>query len=112
MCRLISSSVGSRLPGGRYLRMFAMYASSRDSPMLCRSLSSSFPAAPTKGMPAISSLAPGASPMKRMSAWGFPLPKTRFVALSLSGQMSSRSICSLIFCSSSALMVEENSLFF
>ncbi len=56
------------------------------NPILCRSLSSCFPAAPTKGIPLRSSFAPGASPMKSNFASEFPFPNTRFVADALRGR--------------------------
>ena len=47
----ISPGWGSRLPGGRHLRTFAMKTSSRDSPMPSISEVRSWPAWPTNGMP-------------------------------------------------------------
>ena len=55
----ISSGCGSRLPGGRHFRTFAMKTSSRVRPIPARSLPSSCPAAPTNGTPCLSSWKPG-----------------------------------------------------
>src|SRR4051794_14802286 len=48
-------------------------------PICPRSVSSSFPAWPTKGRPCLSSWKPGASPTKSRSAAGLPAPKTTCV---------------------------------
>jgi hypothetical protein len=46
----------------------------------------SWPASPTKGSPWMSSLLPGASPMKTSSASGLPTPKTMFLRVGASLQ--------------------------
>lgn len=56
-----------------------MKMSSRLRLMVAKSSWRIFPDAPQKGMPSLSSVAPGASPMKRILALGLPLPKTTFV---------------------------------
>src|SRR5436309_2761057 len=50
--------------------------------------SSSWPLTPTKGLPARSSSAPGASPISITRAAGLPSPNTRLVAVFFSGQPS------------------------
>src|SRR3954447_7258286 len=75
----ISSCCGSRLPGGRHLRTFAMKTSSRRSSTAASSPSSSLPAWPTNGTPCLSSWKPGASPTNIRSARGLPAPKTTCV---------------------------------
>ena len=82
----ISSGCGSRLPGGRDLRMLAMKTSSRRSPISPSSWVSSCPARPTNGSPWRSSSAPGASPMNISSASALPEPKTALVRSACSGQ--------------------------
>src|SRR5207249_1442571 len=57
----------------------AMYTWSRARPIPASSCSSSFPAAPTKGTPCLSSCKPGASPTNIRSAFGSPAPKTTWV---------------------------------
>jgi hypothetical protein len=59
-----------------------MYTSWRQIPAASSISSSSRPQRPTKGRPARSSLAPGASPTTTSSACGFPSPGTRFVHVS------------------------------
>src|SRR6476469_1678690 len=75
----ISSGCGSRFPGGRHFSTFATNTSGRVSPIPASSLSSSFPAWPTKGTPCLSSWKPGASPTNIRSACGLPAPKTTCV---------------------------------
>ena len=82
----ISSGCGSRLPGGRDLRMLAMNTSSRFIPISSSSLFSSCPARPTNGRPCRSSSAPGASPTKISSASALPEPKTTLVRSACNGQ--------------------------
>ncbi len=53
-----------------------MKMSSRLRLMVARSCCKIWPEAPQKGMPCLSSVAPGASPMKRILERGLPLPKT------------------------------------
>src|SRR5919109_1008247 len=54
--------------------------------MSARSLSRSFPACPTNGMPCLSSWNPGSSPTYIRSAFGSPTPKTTCVRPSESRQ--------------------------
>src|ERR687886_2872385 len=81
-----------------------MKTSPRLRPIWARSVSSSRPAAPTKGRPWTSSLNPGASPTIITSAGTGPLPGTAWVRLAWSPQTvhtrmrackasSSRSVC-------------------
>src|SRR5262245_49865061 len=56
--------------------------------------SSSFPAAPTNGMPCLSSWKPGASPTNIRSAPGFPEPKTTCVRPPASAQRVQPATCS------------------
>src|SRR6266542_2070047 len=71
--------MGSRFPGGLQSKTFAIYTCCRLRPIPARSLSSSFPAWPTNGMPCLSSWKPGASPTNIRSAFGSPTPKTTCV---------------------------------
>src|SRR5712692_1165808 len=75
----ISEICGSRLFGGRHLRMLQMYTSSRFIPTASIILFNNCPAFPTNGSPWASSSAPGASPINMTSARGLPTPKTKFV---------------------------------
>ena len=79
MWAFISSGVGFRFCGGLHFSMFAMYMFSLFSPTFSSSLSRFFPAAPQNGIPCSSSFFPGASPIKSISALGFPPPITMFV---------------------------------
>ena len=80
-----SAGNGSRLCGGRHLRMLAMYTDSRAMPTAYRYRSSSFPAAPTNGMPVLSSSPPGASPTNIRRARESPTPNTDLVRVSHRG---------------------------
>ena len=71
-----SAGFGSRLPGGRHLRMLAMNTVSRGRPMASSIALSNWPARPTNGSPCRSSSAPGASPITSHSARVLPTPKT------------------------------------
>ncbi len=71
-----SSGFGSRLPGGRHLRMLAMNTVSRGRPMASSMALSNWPARPTNGSPWRSSSAPGASPITSHSARVLPTPNT------------------------------------
>ena len=53
-----------------------MKISLRDKLIWFKSSSRTFPARPINGIPSISSLAPGASPIKKISALEFPDPGT------------------------------------
>ena len=77
---------GSRLPGGRHFKTFAMYTCSRGNPMASSMELSSCPARPTKGSPRRSSSAPGASPTMSQSACRLPTPNTVCVRVALKGQ--------------------------
>ena len=59
--------------------VLVMKISSRLRLMVAKSCWRILPEAPQKGMPCLSSVAPGASPMKRILALGLPLPKTTWV---------------------------------
>src|SRR6266576_6155943 len=69
------------------MRTFAMYTSPRERPMPSSSCSSSFPAAPTNGMPCLSSWKPGASPTNIRSESGSPAPNTTWVRPSASAHL-------------------------
>src|SRR6202521_3185457 len=81
-----SASLGiwSRFMGGRHLSTLVMNTSDRLSPMRASRVSSSLPAAPTKGSPCRSSLKPGASPTIMMSAGCGPTPGTAWVLVAWS----------------------------
>ena len=81
-----SSGFGSRLPGGRHLRMLAMNTVSRGRPMASSIALSSWPARPTNGSPCRSSSAPGASPITSHSARVLPTPNTVCVRVLHSSQ--------------------------
>ncbi len=66
---------------------------------------SNCPALPTNGLPCSSSVAPGASPMNKISAFGLPSPGTGFFACLYNGQ-------SLQFAISSEILVKESILFY
>ena len=81
--KAISSRVGGRFPKdwlclGLQFITLPMYTESRDIPIASIILSNNSPAGPTKGIPACSSSAPGASPQKKISAFKVPTPKTIF----------------------------------
>ncbi len=99
----ISSGRGSRFLGGLLFMMFVMYVSSLFQPISSISLSKSWPARPTKGLPARSSQKPGPSPIKRMSVSGSPSPKTRFD--SKRGRVSSPAISFSSLSKSSCLLI-------
>ena len=98
----ISIGCGSRLPGGRHLRVFAMNTSERLSPISSSSVLEQFPARPTNGMPCSSSLAPGASPTNIRSASALPAPKTTVfrVAASSGQRVQARAFASSSFSAS------------
>src|SRR5881396_297833 len=72
---------GARLLGGLHLTMFVMKTSALLSPIDSKSSVSSFPAAPTKGLPCSSSFWPGPSPTKIILASAGPSPGTAFFLL-------------------------------
>src|ERR1700743_2783554 len=78
-----SAGFGSRLPGGRHFKTFAMYTCSRGKPMASSMELSNCPARPTNGSPLRSSSAPGASPTMSQSAVGLPTPNTVWVRVAL-----------------------------
>jgi len=59
----ISVCCGSLLLGGRHLSIFVMYIWDLFMPTESRSSLSKLPALPAKGLPVLSSLKPGASPI-------------------------------------------------
>lgn len=63
---------------GRYLTGLVMKTSSSASPMSLMNSLRSLPDLPTKGRPVFASSLPGASPIKTISALGFPSPGTAF----------------------------------
>ena len=71
----ISSGWGSRFPGGRHLRTFAMKTSSRFSPIPSSRSVRKAPARPTNGRPWRSSSAPGASPDEHQVGIGIAGPE-------------------------------------
>ena len=75
----ISSFSGLRLFSGRQRMVLVMKMSSRVRLIVASSSWRILPEAPQKGMPSLSSVAPGASPMKRILALGLPLPNTTWV---------------------------------
>src|SRR5450756_400087 len=78
----ISSGSGSRFCGGRHFTTLVMKTSSRRSDTDFSNCSNSCPAGPTNGRPCWFSCQPGASPTKKISAFGFPTPGTvRFRSL-------------------------------
>src|ERR1700674_1249371 len=79
-----SLGMGSRFCGGRHLRTLVMETSAPVTRMRESRVSSSFPAAPTKGSPCRSSLKPGASPTIMMSAGCGPTPGTAWVLVAWS----------------------------
>src|SRR5437879_7361225 len=78
--------IGSRFMGGRHLRTLVMYTSDRLKEMRPSRVSSSLPAAPTKGSPCRSSLKPGASPTIMTSAGHGPVPGTACVRVACNPQ--------------------------
>src|SRR5439155_24665907 len=87
--------MGSRFWGGRHLRTLVMNTDSRERPIWTSSVSSSLPAAPTKGLPCMSSLKPGASPTIITSAGQGPVPGTACVRVAWSPHWVQARICAL-----------------
>src|SRR5689334_11081387 len=81
-----SFGIGSRFIGGRHFNTLVMYTSARLRPIRASSVSSSLPAAPTKGSPCRSSLKPGASPTIMTLAGHGPTPGTAWVRVAWSPQ--------------------------
>ena len=75
----ISDLKGSLFLGGLHLTILVIKISSLDKLMWFKSSSRTLPALPINGLPARSSFAPGASPIKSMSAFGLPWPGTVLV---------------------------------
>ena len=82
---VFSSGSGSLLLGGLHFTVLAMYTMSLLNPERLNMSCNTCPDLPTKGSPAASSSAPGASPMSIM--WGLvdPIPGTAFVRVVCSG---------------------------
>ena len=88
-----SKGVGSLLSGGLHFTELVMNTCSRLKPIDCNESCRSCPDLPTNGNPSSSSLAPGASPMNRMSALAGPIPGTAFVLVLCKSHLVQVFIC-------------------